>query len=485
MCRKWWVAAVALLLAWGCSSASEPRAGLEDAGADSASGDASMPQSDAGTARGSSAQLQCAQAVGGSGTNELHQMEVDADGNAIVAGRFEGTIDFGRGVHRSNGGFDLFVAKFDADCRVQWALTAGGEGADLARDPTIGPDGHILITGHISDTVTLGGRTLHAGDDRALLLAKISPQGRVVWVHHEPAQGFISGSYAAHDAHGNIIAVAELRGNTSLVGGKTVERSTVDRNLIAFSPAGEKLWETNWYGEGANFVTGIGVASDGRIFAAGEFRGALDFGEGPMEAIGGSDIFVAALTPQGELEWVETFGSLGDDFAASLALADNDDLVIAGGYTDAVNLGVYKLRSAGELDGFLARLTPDGDVQWARSFGGEGYDRNFYVSVDRRGQIMTAARFQQRVEWAGQTFESRGVDDVVTSVVSDDGEAVRWTRQFGNEMSDVWYQVGAPQQEGTLIVTGGYQGRLELFDDALAERSEETFYVARVRVDDG
>ncbi|QDG54077.1 hypothetical protein FIV42_26045 [Persicimonas caeni] len=467
---------VGLIGMTGCSSGDAGQGDGLDAGVEGEWLDSSLPEGDA-VSRGS--ELECMRAVGGEGTNELHQMIVDADGNAIVAGRFQGTIDFGRGPHRSNGGFDLFVAMFDASCEVAWAVTAGGPGADLARDPSIGPDGHILITGHISDWVELAGRTLDAGDDRALLLAKISPQGRVVWAHHEAGQGAISGSYATHDADGNILAVAELRGDSDFVGGKTVERSTVDRNLIAFSSGGERLWETRWYGEGANFVTGVEVGDDGRIFAVGEFRGGLDFGDGERTSRGGADLFVAAVRPGGELDWVQTFGGPGDDFAASMTLGDKGDIIVAGGFSDAIDMGDYKLRSNGYLDGLLARLTPDGQVRWARGFGGEGYDRNFFVTRGARGQIVTAARFQERVEWAGRAFESGGVDDVVASVVSEDGAQVRWARQFGNEMQDVWYQLGSPD-DGSLVISGGYRGSLELYGESLVERDAETFYVVRV-----
>jgi len=37
---------------------------------------------------------------------------VDASGNAMVTGYFDGTVDFGGGALTSAGSFDIFVAKF-------------------------------------------------------------------------------------------------------------------------------------------------------------------------------------------------------------------------------------------------------------------------------------------------------------------------------------------------------------------------------------
>lgn len=59
---------------------------------------------------------------------------------------------------------------------------------------------------------------------------------------------------------------------------------------------------------------------------------------------------------------------------------------------------------------------------------------------------------------------------------------MRWARQFGNDMQDVWYQLGA-LSDGTLAISGGYQGRMELYGEALPERDHETFYVVRVGAD--
>lgn len=433
-----------------------------------------------GEPAGSTSRLQCVRAVTGTGSNELHQLELDAQGHAVVAGRFSGTIDFGDGPRHSNGGYDLFVAKFDDACRVQWALTAGGPGADLARDPTIGPDGDILITGHISGKVRLGGRTLDAGDDRALLLAKISSDGWVRWAHHEPNRGVISGSYVTHDAHGNIVAVAELRGDTGFGGGKVSERSTVDRNLIAFSAVGERLWETQWYGEGAHFVVGVEAADDGYLVVAGEFRGELDFGDGPRVSAGGADIFVAAVDARGELAWVETFGGAGDDFATSLALTPSGDIALAGGFSERVDWGEQSLTSSGLVDAFVARLDPTGQPRWARRLGGPGQDRAVFVTVGAKERIVAAARFEETIRLGGHALHSDGVADIVANIWSHDGRSLEWSEQFGNALHDVWYQLGETRDQ-SLVIAGGYEGRLDVLGRPLAVSEGETFFVARVR----
>ena len=49
---------------------------------------------------------------GDAGTQAANAIAADASGNVIVAGRFEGTVDFGGGALTSAGLSDIFIVKF-------------------------------------------------------------------------------------------------------------------------------------------------------------------------------------------------------------------------------------------------------------------------------------------------------------------------------------------------------------------------------------
>jgi len=50
---------------------------------------------------------------------------IDAAGNVLVAGTFQGTVDLGAGPLTSAGGYDAFVLKLDSAGKTLWALRAG------------------------------------------------------------------------------------------------------------------------------------------------------------------------------------------------------------------------------------------------------------------------------------------------------------------------------------------------------------------------
>jgi hypothetical protein len=65
------------------------------------------------------------QRFGGTGTDTGKAVAVDAAGNVVVAGSFNGTVNFGGGNLVSVGGFDMFLAKYNANGVNQWSQRPG------------------------------------------------------------------------------------------------------------------------------------------------------------------------------------------------------------------------------------------------------------------------------------------------------------------------------------------------------------------------
>jgi hypothetical protein len=72
--------------------------------------------------------------IGGTFNQFVTEMIQDAQGNILITGTFEGTVDFdpsdGINSVTSQGGRDIFLVKLDADGNFIYAKTYGGIGAD-------------------------------------------------------------------------------------------------------------------------------------------------------------------------------------------------------------------------------------------------------------------------------------------------------------------------------------------------------------------
>src|SRR5690606_24792932 len=107
--------------------------------------------------------------------------------------------------------------------------------------------------------------------------------------------------------------------------------------------------------------------------------------------------------------WAQRYGGAGGDEAAALAIAPGGDIVIAGQLSGTVSVGPESLTSMGASDAFVARLSPAGQVLWARSLGGAGVDLATAVAVDPDGTTIVLGTFQRRMALAGSVLEARGL----------------------------------------------------------------------------
>jgi hypothetical protein len=83
--------------------------------------------------------------------------DIDADGNILMCGHFNGTMDMDPGLgvdnHVSNGEADAYVVKVNPDGEYIWATSWGGPSFDNAESVTADFPGLIHINGEFSDTV--------------------------------------------------------------------------------------------------------------------------------------------------------------------------------------------------------------------------------------------------------------------------------------------------------------------------------------------
>ncbi|MBK9453319.1 MAG: SBBP repeat-containing protein [Bacteroidetes bacterium] len=116
-----------------------------------------------------------AHGTGSTGIDQGNAIAVDTFGNVLVAGDFNGSLDFdpGPGIHTlTTMGVDMLIAKYDPNGNLMWAHAIGGAGVDAGTGIAVDDSGNVFVGGHFEQTVdfdpgpstfnftALGGRTL-------------------------------------------------------------------------------------------------------------------------------------------------------------------------------------------------------------------------------------------------------------------------------------------------------------------------------------
>jgi hypothetical protein len=123
---------------------------------------------------------------GGTDNDHGYSVAVDAAGDVYATGRFYGTVDFGSGPIVVTAD-EAFVLKLSASGNHVWdkAFTTG------VSDITVDAVGNLLLGGYFNGTVDLGGGPLSAPNG-ASLAAKLDGAGAHLWSKAYPNGGVLA-----------------------------------------------------------------------------------------------------------------------------------------------------------------------------------------------------------------------------------------------------------------------------------------------------
>jgi outer membrane protein assembly factor BamB len=277
----------------------------------------------------------------------------DAQGNALVAGGFAGTLQTAGARVVSAGGTDGFVARLDPCGSPLWMRPLGGAGDEKIQGVASDAAGNGYVLGQFSGRIDLGTGILDAQGSEALFVLALAPSGRPIWsrVLRAVDGDILVGKALTTDAQGRLRVLVDLEGTAALEG-KTFHAGGLRAMLLGLDRDGLLAWATATTRRTDEDAKAIAADRAGNIVVAGEDAR-------------GSGIFASRVAPDGELRWYKRFRSTGSqvDELYGMSLAPDGQIVLSGSGVLAEGI----VSPGAEEHAFLARLDPaDGHVLWRR-----------------------------------------------------------------------------------------------------------------------
>lgn len=335
------------------------------------------------------------------------------DGSFALVGSYTGQPNFGASDHAASPE-GLFVAVYGNYLQLRWAKTFGTARVELP-GKVLDVDGSSapMIAGSFQGSIDFGsGEVMSAGQSDALFARFRGSDGLL-----EQTMPFASlgneGGNSAHFLLGNNVVAGTFTASLALgAGPELVSRGAKDIFLAAFSNAGTYQWRIGIGGELDD--GGVFLAHDraGHLYVCGSFQQTLQIGSFSLETHGGTDIFLARVSPIGVVEWAVSFGGGGNDEPRGLSASPAGELVIGGAFTGEVDFGGGERPSAGGSDAFVASYDSLGDYRWDHSYGAALDDRTNGVLMDDEGSAFANVSFSGTVDFgqglvaAGDTSDS-------------------------------------------------------------------------------
>jgi uncharacterized delta-60 repeat protein len=393
--------------------------------------------------------LNWARTAGGLLSDSAYAVKQTADNGYIVAG-YTGYDETG-GLEE----YDALLLKYDSSGTLTWAKTAGKQGWDSARSVEQTSDGGYILAGS-------------TGFDAHVLLVKYNSSGVLTWSTMIKEPDFHSASAVEQTADGGYILSGYITsfgsGRASVLLMKTnaqglipfcdscgtVSLTTASPTLLLSSPTallsspvvveGTPVVLTSSPSPdralpcGLLFLTAAGgSASDGADSVQSTSDGGyIVTGHTESYGAGGRDIFLLKYDSTGELDWARTAGGEDWDWARSVEQTSDGGYILAG-ETESYDAGVR--------DVFLVKYDKSGSLVWARTAGGSSFDSAASVAQTTDDGYIVAG--------STSSFGAGSFD--VFLLKYDSGGVLTWAKTAGGSGSDSAYSVEQTSDFGYIV----------------------------------
>lgn len=328
---------------------------------------------------------------------------------------------------------------------TEWTSPISGSGGAIVTSSiTLDEEENVFAVGTFLDsieatTINNGSVKLISKGKTDMFVAKINPQGALVWIKQVGGKDFMGSTGTnidfyqdpflaiVSDKNGNLYISGHYRDSVDFDPGAgqyfntSLNASTSNSFILALDKEGAFKWVRTLYG-GNNVAQELAIdRNKGTLYVTGHFTDNVDFNNRTGVNIiaptrvgrGSQDIFIAKYDTLGTFLWAKPIGggsrpSVNEGIGIHV---DKDGYVYTTGifrdsiYFDANRPGEYLL-SWGSGTGFSSnssvfalKLDPDGKYIWAKCMGalpntGTGNSRGSAITTDSKGNVYTTGYFQ-------------------------------------------------------------------------------------------
>lgn len=404
------------------------------------------------------------------GNDRATATAVDRVGNVFVTGQFRGTARFGSTNLVSNGGEDVFLAKYAPNGDLLWATSGGGPGQDIPTGLSLDPGGAPVITGSLGAAATFSGTTLTNAGQADFFVAKYAPDGALVWAQAAGGPFLDLGEGVSVDGTGAV-----------LVTGRSNNGANFTAFIIKFAPDGTLIWSRSAAGT-AGDTEGLGIVADerGGAYVVGETSGDTLFGSINLPGTGSQEAFLLHIDGAGDIRWVRRSSGPGAELATGVTRDRNGFLYVQGWSSGVATFGGHSITNQGGFDSFALKSTPDGSTVWLRQIVGTPGGAPQALAVDAAGALYVTANYNtnSNLQLGSTLAASAGAGDAVIAKYDTDG-TLEWTRTFGGTGDDFFGAI-ALDPRGSLRLVGSFSGAADLVGQNLSSVGVNDLFIARL-----
>ena len=221
---------------------------------------------------------------------QVNGVAIDASGNVAVVGDHRFGLSMGCSTSATSPYSDMFVMKLTSTGACAWSATFGatsGQVFDRGRDVAFGASGAVLAAGFLGGAGSIGGTALPAGGS---FVVSLTSAGVFSWVR---AFGATTIGGIATDSTGNLLVGGHFTGTVNVGGSDLLSAGASDVLFARYSAANAHIWSERYGNSDGQSAAGVSAAPNGDAVFVGSFADAMSFGGSNLTSAGAFDLFVA------------------------------------------------------------------------------------------------------------------------------------------------------------------------------------------------
>jgi len=337
-----------------------------------------------------------------------------------------------------------------------WTKGFGGPGDQSGRSLAIDPDGNVILAGCYQQTIDFGGGPLVSQGDFDRFLVKLDPLGGHLWSKTFP--GNAAGCPIEHlttDSGGNIYYTVVLDKEIDFGGGVVVPSGGKDGAVIKMAPDGSPIWAEKVTGKDDQGIGNVAVDSEGNVVVVGGFQNTIDFGGGVRTSAGQGDMFVVKFDSLGSYVWDRVYGVEDDEYFGWVHITKEGDVIVFGTVHSDVDIGTGTLETSSSVKktvGALARYRgTDGMPQWSITVGLPGGGAPKGMVGDADDNVFVTGRLWSDTSFGGSTLTPGCSNNFSPYVAKYDSNGIHKVSRAWDCMTDF---LGLDTDPGGSLVVG-------------------------------
>tara|TARA_R110001606_G_scaffold399225_1_gene582537 strand:+ start:4894 stop:6252 length:1359 start_codon:yes stop_codon:yes gene_type:complete len=296
---------------------------------------------------------------------------------------------------------DCFISKYNKEGKLQWVRTISGAFDQSGNSIIVDNHQDIIVVGNFYEEIKIDQTKLKAKGNADIFIAKYNSEGVLLWYKVFGSFRMDDAHEVKVDNSNNIYVAGRLSDSIKIDNVILKSHGGIDGFIIKFNPDGKLLFGKTIGGNEDDDIDDIFVDNKNNIFISGVVNDSVFFDSNLILSTGNLNQYFAKINHKGNLSWIKTYGDDANHEIWDMNLDTLGNIYLTGYHSGAITIDniKYPSLSNGDFSMYLVKFTEKkGNLEWFRHFLTKGNGYGHSIAIDENNNILLSGTFYESIQ---------------------------------------------------------------------------------------